>query len=246
MAPNTFATATKGEVIYSETSSRMTDGAILNGEADYRYALNHKHLLPGTVLLTFPFNGRTYYCSQGDEQKKSDAGLSFNSICFLDRKGDGTFDQIQDLVFYNDTLVQAFGQTADIAPTPYHVQQVPFGQVSVQSDLVFDGVKDGYVIIEHRLHPQDVAAPAPYRRKFFVQVPQQDPVTLSIPLEPFEGMSMPEVFKLPALQVVMLNLVITKADDRSVQYSILKSWAPWRMSGTLSQKGEFTTVPTAP
>lgn len=245
LAANTFTTATTGRVMYEEKSSRMTEGALLDGPVDFQFMLDHKHLEAGAALLRFSFNKIYYYCTQGNNDKKSPAGLSLGSFCLVDTKGNGKFDEIQELIFQTETTPLSFSKTSPIDPAPYHVAQVPFSSISMESDLVYEGIKDGYVVIEHRLHPVD-DADVPYRRKFFVSVPQQNPVSLRVAIIPFEGMSVPATFNLPLLQPLMLDLVITKADDRSIQYSILKPWAPWRMPQGINQKGEFTTIPTTP
>lgn len=249
LAVNTQASVKTGEVLYSEVSSNLVPGAILDGDIDFDRLFGDIKFHPGDPLLAFSYNNTHYYCPKTDEP--SDTGLSFNSFCFVDEKADGHLSKIQMFEFDRDA--HGYGKahrflmtfTVAPAPAPYHAGPVPFDPMAVQSELVFDGVKDGYVVIEQRLHPQG-QDDVPYRRKFFAPVPQQQPVALTIPLLPFDGVAMPAPFNEPAFQPLMLTLAITRADDRHVEYSVLKDWMPWRMPKGIQQRGEFTTIPTAP
>ncbi|MEE3626697.1 hypothetical protein UCD39_22420 [Nitrospirillum sp. BR 11752] len=238
-----FDTRKAGDVIYSETSSGTTEGAIVDGPIDFQRIFKDMKFSPGDSLLKFSYNMVDYYCTRGDQN--SDSGLSIGSICFVDEKGDGHLNKIHVLGFKTSTQVMNLGPTFDVAPAPaaYHTALVPFGAMTMQSDLVFDGVKDGYVVIEHRLHGDVQQSSIPYSRKFFAPVPQQNPVSLNIPLLPFDGMSVPASFSSPLLQSFMLTLVITKADAQSIQYSVMKTWTPWRMPQGIKERGAFTTIP---
>ncbi|MEE3626696.1 hypothetical protein UCD39_22415 [Nitrospirillum sp. BR 11752] len=250
LAANTQTTRNKGAVLYSDVSSRLVPGVILDGEIDFNRLFGDIKFHPGDTLITYPYNNTNYYCPQSEPPTSS--GLDANSFCFVDENKDGHLTKIQMFEFTNthgghsSATAYRFLMTFTVAPAPYHAGMVPFGPMSVQSDLVFDGVQDGYAVIEHRLHEEGRDDAIVYRRKFFAPVPQQQPVTLTIPLLPFDGMSIPEAFSAPALAPLMLTLIVNQANDHGIQYSIQKPWAPWRMPQGIQQKGDFTTIPTTP